>query len=389
MLAERLSDETAAFEAEIDAIRAVHGERDRERFSRPLIEALGRSPLTHILQENRAAGPGTLVEVLRACRHLGRIDTSLGWVVGVANSAWSMRANFGRMSDADDAMRDNRLLALVLGRPGVLSRDGETGSFRLNGTWGYASGSQYASMFFGLAMVEGSSSPDVRVVAVPAALMTVRHPWNAVGLRGTQSVMIEAKDIVIPQAQTRSYGEILSGATRRSGQASYGHLFTGVLMNCLQGSVLGACEAALDHVTETAKTRPVTGSTFAAMADSGALRAELGRLRGELDLILRAAEYNADRVDRAARNPAAGLDTAERVDLRGRVTRIMRSAVAIVQDLLWIYGSSGLDRGDPLERIWRDVNVGARHGGFAKLVPEELAGRVALGLEPTELTRMF
>ena len=67
----------------------------------------------------------------------------------------------------------------------------------------------------------------------------------------------------------------------------------------------------------------------------------------------------------------------------------MRGCVNIVQDLLWLYGSSGLDRGNPLERIWRDVNVGARHGGFSKFVPEEAVGLAVIGRDPGDLTKMF
>jgi hypothetical protein len=67
----------------------------------------------------------------------------------------------------------------------------------------------------------------------------------------------------------------------------------------------------------------------------------------------------------------------------------MRGCVDIVQALLWLRGSSALEKNSPLEKIWRDVNVGARHGGFAKLVPEELEGISALKGELSSLTQMY
>lgn len=380
--------------SEVERVTNAFSEADREHFSSTLIEALGSSELTRILDESRASGAGTLRDVLTVCTALAKTDASLAWIVGVSNSAWSVRSTFGALQLPAEAA-GNWLHAMVLGRPGRLRWDEAARSWRLNGEWHYASGSRYSSLFFGLASVEGSDGRDVRIVAVPARALEVVRDWRATGLRGTQSVAVAAIDVPIGAGNVEDYARILAG---RGGQAathsssagpSYAGLFTGVLMNCLIGAVLGAAEAAFEYVLASAKKQPVVGSTYAKMCDSGAIRAELGRLRGALDLYQRAAEYNADLIDEAARDPELVLSARDRVDSRGRVTQVMRGAVSLVQDLLWIYGSSGLERGHPLERIWRDVNVGARHAGFSKLVPEEAAGLAALGSDPRELTKMF
>jgi 3-hydroxy-9,10-secoandrosta-1,3,5(10)-triene-9,17-dione monooxygenase len=381
----------SSIDAELERIAEAYSAADREAFSRGLLEVLESSEVVRILDESPAAGPGTLRDVLRACILLGKTDASLAWIVGVSNSAWSMRANFRALDRAACAsLERNKLTAMVLGRPGVLQRSGDGRHWLLNGEWKYASGSRYASYFFCLAAVEGEPR-DVRVVAVPAGAMQVAAPWQSTGLRGTQSVTLRATDVALPDTSVESYGRILSGDGPAAGRkrASYSSLFTGVLMSCLLGAILGAAEAGLEIVTAVADKRPVLGSTYAQMSASGAIRAELGRLRSTLDLYKRAAEYSADVIDRAARDPGATLTDQDRVDNRGRATQIMRGCVDVVQDLLWIYGSSGLDVGEPLERIWRDVNVGARHGGFSRLVPEEAVALSLLGRNPRELTHMF
>ena len=145
----------------------------------------------------------------------------------------------------------------------------------------------------------------------------------------------------------------------------------------------------MEYVVTAVGKSPVAGSTYAIMGDSGAIRAEIGRISGALDLYKRAAEYNADIIDKAAYDPTITLSVHDRVSNRARATLIMRGCVNIIQDLLWIYGSSGLDKGCVLEKIWRDVNVGARHGGFSKLVPEEALGLSVIGRDPKDITLMF
>ncbi|MBU2849936.1 hypothetical protein HF929_02330 [Acidithiobacillus ferrivorans] len=383
-------------DADIERIVGAYSEADRERFSGDLFDIVRLSEVVRILDANKASGPGSLRDVLRVCLNLGKTDASLAWIVGVSNSAWSMRSCFHSLESSVPAMERNKLLAMVLGRPGSLKRDYESDKYFLTGEWKYASGWSYSSFFFCLAVVEDSNGQDIRVVAVPAEQLELIEAWKSTGLRGTQSVTVRARGIEIPASNMEDYNRILSGENRVHGKAggnekhaSYSGLFSGVLMNCLLGSMLGATEAGLEYVVAAADKRPVTGCTYAVMGDSGAIRAEIGRLYSSLDLYKRVAEYNADVIDKAARDPEITLTTQDRLDCRARATLIMRGCVDTVQDLLWVYGSAGLDKGNPLEGIWRDVNVGARHGGFSKLVPEEAAGMAIIGRDPKALTRMF
>lgn len=384
------------FDSEIQRIINVYSEIDREKFSDDLLQVIRTSQLMKLLDETGGSDSCTLREVLRVCQNLGKIDASLAWVVGVSNSAWSTYSCFHSLKMSDlGTTEQNRIFAMVLGRPGSLKKDPASDGYLLNGEWRYASGWCYSSYFFCLAK-EGIDTSDTKVIAVPANLLEISEDWKAIGLRGTQSVTVCAKDVQIPRSNIEDYSQILSGRNTLNrthivgkNRPSYSGLFTGVLMSCLLGSVLGATEAGLDHVEAAANKFPIAGSTYALLSDSGAIRAEIGRLRSTLDLYQRAAEYNANIIDKTACDPDLVLTVQDRVDNRCRAAQVMRGCVSIVQDLLWIYGSSGLEKGNPLERIWRDVNTGARHGGFSKLIPEELVGLVRVGGDPTSLTKMF
>lgn len=380
---------------DIERIIKVYSEADREKLSSGVLEVLNTSNIVKILDENQDTGPGSLRDVLQVCTTLGKTDASLAWIVGVSNSGWSVRNSFRSPEFCALTKERNNILAMVLGRPGSLKKDPTSDQYLLNGEWKYASGWSYSNCFFCLAAVEGAATRDIRLVAVPSELLEVNEPWQSTGLRGTQSASVRAINIAIPESNMEDYSRILSGEQRTlyksnngENKATYSGLFTGVLMNCLLGAILGATEAALDFVA-AAGAMPIAGSTYTSMSESGALRAELGRLSGKLDLYKRAAEYNADVVDKTAQDPSIPLTTQERVENRGRATLVMRGCVDIVQDLLWVYGSSGLEKGSTLERIWRDVNVGARHGGFSKLVPEEAMGLAILGRNPRDVTQML
>ncbi|MGD8165409.1 hypothetical protein [Pantoea sp. FN0307] len=349
------------------------------------LKALKTSPVLRILDESAHSKTGTLKDVIAVCRELGKTDASLGWLVGVANSAWSMCSNFSLPTKVYADMRENAMLAMVLGRPGSLRQAATGEEWLLSGIWKYASGYPCSSHFFCLAT---DPQGEVRVAMVPSQQLKIVADWKSTGLRGTQSVTVEANGITIPKTFTIAYAPILAGVNHSpSGTNSYASYFTGVLMNCLPATLLGATESGLNFALASFDN-PIAGSTYTAMRRSGAARYEIGRLCSAFDLLLLAADHNATVIDNAAQQHLA-LTSAERVAIRSRATQIMRGCVDIVQDLLWLLGSSALEKECPLEKIWRDVNVGARHGGFAKLIPEELAGISALKEDPASLTRMF
>ena len=280
-MSERICMQHLDLDAEIQRIINVYSEIDREKFSSELLEVVKTSQLMKLLDETGRSDPYTLREVLRVCQSIGKIDASLAWVVGVSNSAWSTYSCFHSLKLSDLGAEQNRIFAMVLGRPGSLKKDTVSDGYLLNGQWKYASGWCYSSCFFCLA-TEGTGISDTKVIAVPANLLEVSEDWKATGLRGTQSVTVCAKDVKIPRSNIEDYFQILSGRntlnskyTVSENRPSYSGLFTGVLMNCLLGSVLGATEAGLEHFEAAANKFPIAGSTYTLLSDSGAIRAEI------------------------------------------------------------------------------------------------------------------
>jgi 3-hydroxy-9,10-secoandrosta-1,3,5(10)-triene-9,17-dione monooxygenase len=64
-----------------------------------------------------------------------------------------------------------------------------------------------------------------------------------------------------------------------------------------------------------------------------------------------------------------------RMDL-GYAMRCCREAVALLLD---VQGASAFAEANPIQRIWRDIEMASRHGLLSGAVPQEIYGRALLG----------
>jgi 3-hydroxy-9,10-secoandrosta-1,3,5(10)-triene-9,17-dione monooxygenase len=64
------------------------------------------------------------------------------------------------------------------------------------------------------------------------------------------------------------------------------------------------------------------------------------------------------------------------------VGTVMRSTQQAVGLLLDVGGASGFDLGNPVQRIWRDLETVVRHQILSPDLSREIYGRSLLGVEP-------
>ncbi len=90
---------------------------------------------------------------------------------------------------------------------------------------------------------------------------------------------------------------------------------------------------------------------------------------------------------------SSDLDNAE----SGRTVLDMRTQVGILMDvgyiahqcraavelLLDINGAGGFANANPLQRVWRDIEVASRHGIINPLIAQEVFGKILVGAEKT------
>ncbi|MEU6603377.1 acyl-CoA dehydrogenase family protein [Streptomyces flaveolus] len=151
-----------------------------------------------------------------------------------------------------------------------------------------------------------------------------------------------------------------------------------MLVLCLAGPLLGLGSAALTAVREAAVTKPLSFTVYESQADSvgvqmqvaeAALKVESARL-----LVYRAV----DEVDEAAAGEPLGL--AARSHIRALAGFAVQRVLEAVSVLVNAHGSSAFADDNVLQRIWRDVNIAARHAGLVPAVGLEIYGKSLVGV---------
>ncbi|MFJ3032691.1 hypothetical protein ACIPCE_11780 [Rothia terrae] len=230
---------------------------------------------------------------------------------------------------------------------------------------------------------------EVYVALMPTKNLKVLEPWNAIGLKGTNSHTIQADKLTVDTNSLIPYSTILNGSIDVSDLPSYRNLFTGVLMNCLTGSIVGATLHLLDLAIEKNCAEPINGSNYTFGKDSGAIRTYIGDLTARMEEIYEFGANSAAFVDKVANGDEEIWTTQNRARLRARASSVMKQCREVADELLWLMGSSVLTEDNPTATLWKDIQIGTLHGGFSRCIPQEALGISVFSEDPFELTKML
>ncbi|WEH39152.1 acyl-CoA dehydrogenase family protein [Streptomyces sp. AM 2-1-1] len=361
------------------------------RLSDELLARVTGAGLTGLLTPRKLGGHETGVRtLLEVCVELGRGCCSTAWVTGVLNVGNFVVSLYpDRTREEVWAEHPDARTALILGAP-VRTVEKADGGVRVVGEWPYASGSLHADWIGGLVLADTGTGLQPHMALMPASDVTVRDTWHFVGMRATGSNTVVADGVFVPEHRLLPYGPLLAGKTDGLVPADrpYRNSLTGVFMVGLVGSMIGGASAALDYALTQAPTRRVAGSTYTRQADSPAAQLGLAAAATALDTAVLHARRLADSVDALA---AAGENPSVPVRARARMdaTHVVQQCRTAVEEIVSVYGSSAFDESNPLQRIWRDVNVGSRHAGFGMGIPEQAYGTALVGNDPRTLTPML
>jgi alkylation response protein AidB-like acyl-CoA dehydrogenase len=248
-----------------------------------------------------------------------------------------------------------------------------TGGLQVSGRWDYASGcedAQWAAL--GAPIVDGDGVPVASdgasaMVLVPTSRLRIDRTWNVAGLRGTGSHTVVAEEVFVPNSHVV---KLDMPTLLRTGLQLSGYAIS-------VAPLLGVARGALDLVASVLATRRPPMSPRATVADIPAARHMFARASFLIDDAYRRATLFATEVDdvRAGR---AGLSAVDQARLRMEAVSAVHRCRQAVELLLDLHGSSGFALSNPLQRMWRDLAVGSRHGALAPyVVAEDFADRVA------------
>ena len=311
---------------------------------------------------------------------------STGWVYGLLASHQWLIACFAREAQ-DEVWQDRDALATGSYAP-VGQAVAVDGGYRLSGAGSFCSGCDNAQWQFLGGMIpqpDGAAKPGFFLLR--SADCTIDDNWHTMGLAGTGSKTIVARDVFVPTHRTVAFAA-LSDASAPGMLAHpnplYRQSFLAVLPIAIVSPVLGMAEGALADFLAMAGMRTTRG----AVAGGNRRMAELTTVQ------MRVAEASA-LIDAArllmARDLAEALASATRgepisieVRLRNRRDQAfcVRLLLQAIDALFLAAGGQGLFLDQPLQRTWRDAHAAASHISLNWDSTGSMYGQSLLGLEP-------
>lgn len=311
-----------------------------------------------------------LVEHAGIALELARGCGSSGWVFSMINETSWFIALFPEQAQDEVWAEDGAALAAasIITDPQQAQARRVPGGYRLNGRFGFASGSDHAQWLVLSAVVAAEAAqPDESAVAhwflVPKGELGVDDDWYVLGLRGSGSRTMLADDLFVPAHRAAVREDLWQG--RAPGPALHPDF---ALLHTPRAqlspfpaasSVVGLTLGAVELFAEIAQgVRRWAGSgRRAPIGDSEAV---------QLQYAESAAEAYAARLllEAGVRDQMACVDARLPVphELRTRVARdngfagiLCRRAVSRLHTAA---GSAGIFDGHPLQRALRDVHTG-------------------------------
>ena len=197
---------------------------------------------------------------------------------------------------------------------------------------------------------------------MPASELNVERTWRVAGLRGTGSHTFVADGVFVPAARVFEFPVGPGGAL----DITLGEPLSLVALGTVLAAPLaGAALGALDAVEGVLGKRKPPMAPYKDLAAAPSAR----NMFAEADHMVSSGH---DRLIRLAGRiqellPGEGIPAAQRSALRMEMVSILRQFLRAVDLLMDLHGSSGFALDSPLQRFWRDLNVGARHVQFTPL----------------------
>jgi alkylation response protein AidB-like acyl-CoA dehydrogenase len=259
------------------------------------------------------------------------------------------------------------------------------GGYRVTGKWYYNSGGWHAQWaVLGIPIVnESGETIDQGLALIPIDDLEREDTWFVAGMKASGSICLVAKDIFIPDHRVLSVPRAIEGdyPTETRGQESfYRSAFVPILALILVGPQLGLGRAALEFVRQKAGSRPISYTLFEKQNTSVAFQLQIAQAATLIDTAHLHAYRAADDIDRAA---ASGVypDMITRTRIRADTGYVAERITQAIDLLLFAHGAGSFAESSPLQRIWRDSAVAARHAIVLPAVGYEVYGKALLGIE--------
>jgi 3-hydroxy-9,10-secoandrosta-1,3,5(10)-triene-9,17-dione monooxygenase len=365
--------------------QAAEAERLR-RLPDASVARLREAGLFKVLQPRRYGGHqmslhthiDTVAAVARGCG-------ASGWCMGVIHAHSWLVGSFPQAAQDESYGADADAIACAVIAPRGKARMVD-GGYRLDGFWPFASGCQHSQwLLLGAQIIDASGATvDEADLLVPTRDVIIRDDWNVVGLRGTGSCSIVAKDLFVPRHRFLSLPGIIQGkapgATPHD-SSLYRAAAVPVLALAITPAALGMAEGALEAFKERLPGREIAYTQREIQIDSPTAHRQVADAATRIHVARLLLHRCADDIEAAAARGAT-MEFTARARVRMDCAHAVRQCLDAVETLFLACGGSGLGETNPVQRAWRDLHAVNMHGLLALETNQEMYGRVLLGLKP-------
>lgn len=349
---------------------------DRTFYASDVHEALTEAGLYRILVPRRYGGYEFSADTFfRVSMALTRACPSTGWMYTLGAAHALVVATMFPQQAQDEVFAAGDFVCPATVMPSGTARRADDGDgWLVSGTWGYCSGSPYATHFVGHTLVSrDGGEPEPMTFIVPRSEWRRLDDWGQqLGLRGSGSHSITMEDGRVPDHFVLpghlSQFPVADGTPglRLHGSPQYGG---GPLsfMN-LESAVLavGIAQGALDAYEDLMGSRRTLFPPVVPRSQDPDYQFWYGEAAGMIATAEAALLNATQQWQQACEAGPASFDR----EFEMRIATICRHVVrlcwrAVEQYLLPTAGSSAVRRGERLERVWRDMSMLHTHAGFA------------------------
>ncbi|MEU1550654.1 oxidoreductase [Nocardia sp. NPDC005745] len=312
---------------------------------------------------------------------IAEADGGTSWVTTLSNvNAWAMGLYPRKAADEIYANGPDVILGGVVSPGGTAKK--VTGGYRITGEWPYASASLHAHWTSGGVWVldEDGEEEDQAMALMPSADVQIKDTWYVAGMRASGSNTIVAEDVFVPDHRLISMLPVTSGTymAEHPDSAFYRSAFGPMLVLVLVGPQLGLGRAALNLTINKAAGKALAYTNIERQAESVAFQLLVAEAAAKIDTAHLHAYRAADDVRRYAEEGVLP-DFEARARMRADSAVALRSINEAINTLLNAAGAGSFAEVNPMQRIWRDSNVGARHAVMLPQVSMETYGKALLG----------
>lgn len=345
--------------------------------------------LMELMKPKFYGGPDMGVDlVFDITKILAEGDGSVAWVYGVTNSHDHLVGLYPK--DVQDAYWASQrpLCASSYVPTGRVEK--VEGGYKLNGQWPFCSGVDHCDWVVvgGVTgMLPGEPPrPDLYLFMVRVSDLELLDDWQVMGLSGTGSRSVVAKDLFVPDSFALSNAAVMMGTTPGAKihdnplySASIWLMFGFSILSPTTGILRGAYEVMLADARKR----------MAAQEPMFMMKLAQTQMRfAEVSALLEASELLFDTAMRESYQMiASGVPLSEEIRVRNRRNQVMvaHNCRQAMDSLMQMAGGRAIREVGAVQRAMRDLYAISAHPGGNWDGAMTSYGSVALGGQPTEM----